>query len=84
MGPIRDSNHESLSSVSLAFLEATGWYKAVYSTAESMAWGRDTGCSFVQDKCIDEAGEPSDARHFCNTRYQDADWACTVDRMALA
>lgn len=83
MGPIRDSNHESLSSITLSFLEATGWYKAVYANAEPMNWGRDAGCSFVDDKCIDEAGEPIDSRHFCNTLYSNYDWKCTVDRMAI-
>lgn len=81
MGPTHDSAFESLSSVSLGFLEATGWYKAVYAAAEPMNWGHDTGCPFVEDKCV-QNGVAVDSRHFCTAMYTEVEWACTVDRMA--
>jgi len=83
MGPVRDSNSESLSYMTLAFLEATGWYKAVYSTADPLAWGRDAGCTFVNDKCIDASGQPIDDRHFCTTPMSSPAWGCSVNRRSF-
>lgn len=41
------------SRVTLALMEDTGWYKANYSIAESLHWGRDLGCQFAMKSCGD-------------------------------
>jgi hypothetical protein len=43
----------SYSRVSFAVLEDTGWYKIDYSYADPFYWGKDEGCDFFDDKCID-------------------------------
>ncbi|NXQ94137.1 LMLN peptidase, partial [Sagittarius serpentarius] len=39
------------SRITLALLEDTGWYKANYSMAEKLDWGRNKGCDFVMKSC---------------------------------
>ncbi|XP_030435620.1 leishmanolysin-like peptidase isoform X2 [Gopherus evgoodei] len=39
------------SRITLALMEDTGWYKANYSMAEKLDWGRDKGCDFVMKSC---------------------------------
>ncbi|CAD7924451.1 unnamed protein product [Amoebophrya sp. A25] len=45
-----------VSSISLAFAEDTGWFRADYSRAtkliENLHWGYLKGCPFVQDTCV--------------------------------
>ena len=38
--------------LTMAAFEDLGFYKAVYSKAETMKWGRDAGCSFLDGKCV--------------------------------
>jgi len=40
-----------VSSLSLALLEATGWYDVDYSYAEPYFYGEGQGCSFINGKC---------------------------------
>ncbi|XP_012495126.1 PREDICTED: leishmanolysin-like peptidase [Propithecus coquereli] len=40
-----------LSRITLALMEDTGWYKANYSMAEKLDWGRGMGCDFVRKSC---------------------------------
>ena len=50
---IGDTNGEyKISSITLAFLEDTGWYKVDYSKAEKMMWGKNKGCKFLEGKCL--------------------------------
>lgn len=39
------------SRITLALMEDTGWYRANYDMAESLEWGRNAGCLFVQNSC---------------------------------
>ncbi|NXR98726.1 LMLN peptidase, partial [Oxylabes madagascariensis] len=39
------------SRITLALMEDTGWYKANYSMAEKLDWGRNKGCDFVMKSC---------------------------------
>ena len=40
-----------VSAMTLALLEDSGWYKANYSMAEQLDWGRDQGVDFLLSKC---------------------------------
>jgi Leishmanolysin len=61
-----------LSSLTLALMEDSGWYKANYTTSRMSPWGLGVGCSFVNKPCltINDSGEtivPSYAEgFFCN------------------
>ncbi|MGH0148516.1 UNVERIFIED_CONTAM: hypothetical protein FKN15_013166 [Acipenser sinensis] len=39
------------SRITLAIMEDTGWYRANYSMAERLDWGRGMGCDFVMKSC---------------------------------
>ena len=40
-----------ISAITLAMMEELGNYKAQYSAAQCMLWGRDQGCDFVSSRC---------------------------------
>jgi leishmanolysin len=64
------------SSFTLALLEDSGWYKTDYSKADTLEFGRDTGCSFHFDECINRATKKSRFPEFCDSPNQDM---CTFD-----
>nr|Q06031.2 RecName: Full=Leishmanolysin homolog; AltName: Full=Cell surface protease; AltName: Full=Major surface glycoprotein; AltName: Full=Protein gp63; Flags: Precursor [Crithidia fasciculata] len=39
-------------SLTLSAFEDLGYYKANYSNAETMKWGKDVGCAFLTGKCV--------------------------------
>lgn len=39
------------SRLTLALMEDTGWYKANYSMAQDLFWGKNLGCDFVMKSC---------------------------------
>ena len=39
------------SRITLALMEDTGWYKANYSMAQALDWGKDLGCLFAKASC---------------------------------
>ena len=45
---------EVLSEFTLAFLEDTGLYKANYYTGGLMQYGRNKGCKFINEKCVQD------------------------------
>jgi leishmanolysin len=45
------SGESQLSSLSLAFFEDMGWYKANYSMSEPFNYGRGEGCNWIQNPC---------------------------------
>lgn len=47
-----------LSSLTLALMEDSGWYKANYTMSRMSPWGLGAGCEFVSDPCLlSESGE---------------------------
>jgi len=65
-----------LSSFTLALLEDSGWYKANYSVADSLVFGRDAGCAFVFQSCIDKDTKKARFQEFCSERNENL---CSVD-----
>lgn len=41
------------SSITLALMEDTGWYRANYAMAQHLEWGHRLGCNFAKKSCMD-------------------------------
>uniref|UniRef100_A0A7S2Y7Z5 Leishmanolysin-like peptidase n=1 Tax=Entomoneis paludosa TaxID=265537 RepID=A0A7S2Y7Z5_9STRA len=71
-----------LSSLTLALMEDSGWYKANYTMTRMSPWGLGTGCDFVEQPCLTrqanaEPTVPDYSRgFFCN---QDGDKGCSSE-----
>ena len=70
------SHHAAFSALTLAAMEDSGWYRANYSVATGLIWGRNRGCAFVTGECIIN-GQAVDG--YCDTAGQDG---CTPDHRA--
>jgi leishmanolysin len=61
-----------LSSLTLALMEDSGWYKANYTSSRMSPWGLGVGCDFIEKPCLQTNSEgetvvPDYARgFFCN------------------
>jgi hypothetical protein len=59
-----------LSTLTLALMEDTGWYKANYTQASANPWGLNAGCDFVNGACMIPADPPEIPEYsrgfFCN------------------
>src|SRR5690554_734721 len=65
-----------ISGLSLALLEDSGWYQVDKTKSEYYGFGKDQGCSFVQDRCENSwVGKPG---YFCSSNTV----GCTADRKA--
>eukprot|EP00741_Cyanophora_paradoxa_P012700 tig00020616_g12270.t1 len=72
------------SPITLALFEDSGWYWVNYTVSEPLAWGRNAGCAFVQDRCL--SGPPSapvsvNPKYFCTKSGDDA---CSHNRLTQA
>ena len=63
------------SALTLAVLEDSGWYRANYSVAQPLFWGRNQGCAFATEKCI-SSGVPKAG--FCTSTSN----GCSPDHKA--
>ncbi|XP_026805367.1 leishmanolysin-like peptidase [Rhopalosiphum maidis] len=77
------------SRLTLALMEDTGWYKANYSLAQDLSWGKNLGCDFVTKSCkqwMDMKRAKSQSIHpFCNKVKRDPlETECTDDRSSVA
>ncbi|GAB4852089.1 hypothetical protein Ancab_016279 [Ancistrocladus abbreviatus] len=66
--------HSVVSTMTLALLEDSGWYKADYSMADRLDWGRNQGTEFVTSPCNQWKG----SYHCNNTQLS----GCTYNREA--
>ncbi|XP_018900151.2 leishmanolysin-like peptidase [Bemisia tabaci] len=83
------TQNPTYSRVTLALMEDTGWYKANYSMAQPLAWGKNLGCDFVMRSCkhwIDSKRAQNKSIHpFCEKVKRDPlETECTDDRNSLA
>nr|CAD7589812.1 unnamed protein product [Timema genevievae] len=77
------------SRITLALMEDTGWYKANYSMAQPLDWGRNYGCDFAMKSCkewMDNRTASGESIHpFCNKVKRDPlETECTIDRSSVA
>ncbi|ORC81074.1 surface protease GP63, partial [Trypanosoma theileri] len=66
--------------LTLAVFDSMPFYKADFSRAETMSWGRKAGCGFIKGKCV-EWGISRFPDMFCVDESYDLH--CTTDRTAL-
>jgi leishmanolysin-like peptidase len=59
----------TISEISLAFLEDSGWYKVNYFTGGLFRYGKNQGCGFLSNKCVSNDGSVKYTNEFCNSRY---------------
>ena len=55
-----------ISEFTLSLLEDSGWYKVNYYTGGLMRFGKNKGCEFLQNDCIDKNGNSIFKYEFCN------------------
>lgn len=67
----------TLSDITLAFLEDSGWYKTNYYTGGLFRYGKNAGCSFINDKCIINE-KVNFNNEFCNNKNAPF---CTAGRL---
>jgi leishmanolysin len=65
----------SVSSLTLSFLEDTGWYQANYTYivpgSTPLLWGKNTGCNLIFNRCEDwNVGGSLSESYFCTDRTQ--------------
>ncbi|XP_069838586.1 leishmanolysin-like peptidase isoform X2 [Dendropsophus ebraccatus] len=77
------------SRITLALMEDTGWYRANYSMAQRLEWGRGKGCDFAMKSCkfwIDQQSrKKQNVSPFCNTlRGNPLKLTCRQDQKAVA
>ncbi|XP_075687136.1 leishmanolysin-like peptidase, partial [Rhinoderma darwinii] len=77
------------SRITLALMEDTGWYRANYSMAQKLDWGRGKGCDFAMKSCkfwIDQQSrKKQNVSPFCDTlRSNPLKLTCRQDQRAVA
>uniref|UniRef100_A0A3B3ZIF2 Leishmanolysin-like peptidase n=1 Tax=Periophthalmus magnuspinnatus TaxID=409849 RepID=A0A3B3ZIF2_9GOBI len=76
------------SRLTLALMEDSGWYRANYSLAQRLDWGRGLGCDFVMKSCkfwMDNQRERHSVTPFCDTvRASPLQLTCRQDQLAVA
>ena len=71
------------SALTLAFFADSGWYRVDSSISEVLHFGRNKGCTFVTEKCLDPAMQsPVASDHFCTTANEFQ--GCSVDATSRA
>ena len=53
MGGVIYQEEMAISEITLALLEDSGWYKANYYTGGLMRFGKNKGCKFLENNCLD-------------------------------
>ena len=86
MNGFKYEEEEVISELTLAYLEDTGYYKVNYYTGGLMRYGKNKGCKFIQDKCINDYDiNPDFENEFFNSPYYDyIDPGCTSGRLSRA
>uniref|UniRef100_A0A8K9XZV6 Leishmanolysin-like peptidase n=1 Tax=Oncorhynchus mykiss TaxID=8022 RepID=A0A8K9XZV6_ONCMY len=77
------------SRLTLAIMEDTGWYRANYSMAERLDWGKGLGCDFVMKSCKFWIERQRQSRKvvtlYCDTvRATPLQLTCRQDQLAVA
>ncbi|XP_060784836.1 leishmanolysin-like peptidase isoform X1 [Neoarius graeffei] len=77
------------SRITLAIMEDTGWYRANYSMAEKLEWGKGLGCDFVMKSCkfwIDQQRKmrPTLTPYCDSVRGTPLQLSCRQDQLAVA
>jgi hypothetical protein len=65
-----------LSSLTLALMEDSGWYRADYGMSRMSTWGLGAGCDFVNEPCLTKTDSGSEIPeyskgYFCNNQNEE-------------
>jgi hypothetical protein len=84
MGPRFSGEIDTLSPLTLALLEDSGWYKVSYEGVPASPFAMGRGCDFVYSNCIVNDSVPDFGQDiFCNTAFQfDDDGAIANETLA--
>ncbi|TPP46617.1 Leishmanolysin family protein [Leishmania donovani] len=77
MAPASDAGYYS--ALTMAIFQDLGFYQADFSKAEEMPWGRNAGCAFLSEKCMEQNITKWPAM-FCNI---DDAVRCPTSRLGL-
>jgi hypothetical protein len=69
----------TISDITLAFMEDSGWYKVNYYTGGLFRYGKNGGCGFLTNKCVSSSGSVEFTNEFCNKKYAPS---CTASKMS--
>ncbi|RNE95958.1 surface protease GP63 [Trypanosoma rangeli] len=83
IGPTVATGADFYTALTMAAFEDMGFYKANFSMAEPMRWGKDVGCEFVDEKQCRPDDHTKFPAMFCQKNYSDTMSYCTSDRVAL-
>ena len=63
---------QAISEITLSLMEDSGWYKANYYTGGLMRFGKNKGCDFVYEKCVNpQTHKTSFLNEFFDELYRD-------------
>ncbi|KAF8060553.1 Invadolysin [Scenedesmus sp. PABB004] len=76
----------TMSRITLAFMQDTGWYDVDWSAAGFLNWGYKAGCDFVAKTCADYIAAHPEQQYYCSpAEYaDDVNTVCTFDGLARA
>ena len=60
-----DYGETVISEITLALFEDSGWYKVNYYTGGLFRYGKNKGCAFLQEKCVQGDTEVISGNEFC-------------------
>ncbi|RNF20902.1 putative surface protease GP63 [Trypanosoma conorhini] len=83
MGPTVATGAGFYTALTMAAFEDMGFFKANFSMAEPMSWGRNAGCDFVEAKECEPDDYTKFPAMFCHENSSDTTLYCTSDRVAL-
>jgi len=73
-----------ITTLTLALLQDTGWYKADFSKSTSIAFGRGAGCGFLQGECVHDGNVPDYSKgFFCSSDSTTKETAGGCDFMHM-
>ncbi|TPP51607.1 Leishmanolysin family protein [Leishmania donovani] len=78
MAPASDAGYYS--ALTMAIFQDLGFYQADFSKAEEMPWGRNAGCAFLSEKCMED-GITKWPAMFCNEN--EVTMRCHTGRLSL-
>ena len=84
MAPIYTEEH-AISELTLSLLEDTGYYQINYYTGGLMRYGKDKGCKFLEEKCIQNSKTDQNFENeFFDTIYSNSnyDTSCSSGRQS--
>ena len=75
-----DYGETVISEITLAVFEDSGWYKVNYYTGGLFRYGKNKGCSFLEEKCVQSDTEVISGNEFCLKTTEPFCLSCRTGR----